>query len=104
MKVDQKAKTIVHVILTEDGIPRWFGPEPVAGSEPLDIEELRPLLPATAPADALAVAWHDRLITHCRVGGLWQPRPPAPGVEADATAPEATTPVEETTPVDSTSA
>ncbi len=62
---------VVHVIFTEDGLPRWFGPEPVKDSEPLDIEELRSLLPADAPDSALAACWQGILITHRKVGGTW---------------------------------
>ena len=69
-----KPKAVVHVIFTEAGIPRWFGPEPVRGSEALDLEELRPLLPDGAAADGLAVQWRDILITHCRIEGRWSLR------------------------------
>lgn len=73
---------VVHVIFTEDGLPRWFGPEPVKDSVPLDLRELSPLLPADAPETALASAWQGILITHRRVGGTWMLR------EVVATAPE----------------
>lgn len=69
-----KPKAVVHVIFTEAGIPRWFGPEPVPGSEVLDLEELRVLLPDGAAADGLAVQWRDILITHCRIEGRWSLR------------------------------
>ena len=69
-----KPKAVVHVIFTEAGIPRWFGPEPVSGSEALDLEELRPFLPDGAAADGLAVLWRDILITHCRIEGRWSLR------------------------------
>ena len=68
-----KPRAVVHVIFTETGVPRWFGPEPVSGSEVLDLEELRPLLPDGA-ADGLAVLWRDILITHCRIEGRWSLR------------------------------
>lgn len=64
-------KPVVYVIYTEDGLPRWFGPEPVTGSTPLDLEELRPLLPADAPESALAAACQWLLITHRKVDGTW---------------------------------
>lgn len=69
-----KPKAVVHVIFTEAGVPRWFGPQPVPGSEELDLEELRPLLPDGAAADGLAVQWRDILITHCRIKGRWSLR------------------------------
>lgn len=69
-----KPKAVVHVIFTEAGIPRWFGPEPVPGSEALDLEDLRSLLPEGAVADGLAVLWRDILITHCRIEGCWSLR------------------------------
>jgi len=96
---------VVHVIFTEDGIPRWFGPEPVKGSEPLDMERLRHLLPDDAPENALAASWQGILITHRRVGGTWVLREvavalaegpeaaeladPVPAPDADPVAPDA---------------
>ena len=65
---------VVHVIFTEDGLPRWFGPEPVKDSARLDLEDLRALLPADAPESALASSWQGFLITHRKVGGMWVPR------------------------------
>lgn len=73
---------VVHVIFTEDGLPRWFGPEPVKESVPLDLRELCPLLPADAPETALASSWQAILITHRKVGGKWMLR------EVDVTTPE----------------
>jgi hypothetical protein len=73
---------VVHVIFTKDGLPRWFGPEPVKESVPLDLSELCPLLPADAPETALASSWQDILITHRRVDGKWMLR------EGVATTPE----------------
>ena len=65
------SQPVVHVIFSKDGLPRWFGPEPVKDSEPLDLEELRSLLAADAPETALAACWQGILITHRRVGGAW---------------------------------
>ena len=73
-----KAKAIVHVIFTATGIPRWFGPEAVPGSEPLDLEDLRPLLPEGTAEDGLAALWRDILITHRRIEGRWSVRVPEP--------------------------
>lgn len=64
----------IYAIFTEDGLPRWFGPEPVKDSEPLNLEELRPLLAADASEGALAASWQGILITHRRVGGKWMLR------------------------------
>ena len=64
-------QSVVHVIFTADGLPRWFGREPVKGSEPLDLGELGLLLPADAPETALAACWQGILITHRKVGGAW---------------------------------
>ena len=79
---------VVHVIFTEDGLPRWFGPDPVKDSAPLDLEELRHLLATDAPEHALAASWQSVLITHRRVGGLWVLR------EVGAVAAEILDPVE----------
>jgi hypothetical protein len=64
----------VHVIFTEDGIPRWFGTDPVKDSVPLDLRELCPLLPADATEKVLASSWKGILITHRKAGGEWVPR------------------------------
>jgi hypothetical protein len=64
-------QSVVHVIFTEDGIPGWFGPEPVKDSEPLDLEELRCLISSEAPDSVLAACWQGILITHRKVGGTW---------------------------------
>lgn len=80
---------VVHVIFTEDGLPRWFGPEPVKESVPLDLRELLSLLPADAPDNALLSSWQGILITHRKVGGKWVLR------EVVATAPESPGPVVE---------
>lgn len=64
----------MQVIFTEDGTPGWFGPEPVAGSEALDLKELRALLPDAAPEGGLNAALRDVLVTHRRVNGKWLPR------------------------------
>jgi len=71
MNIPGRGLPAVHVIFTEDDLPRWFGPEPVQDSKPLDLEELRHLLPAAAPENALAASWQGILITHRRVGGIW---------------------------------
>jgi hypothetical protein len=95
----------IHVIFTDTGIPRWFGPEPVAGSTMIDPEELRPLLPEGAPAGGSEVFWREILISHWRVDGHWMPRPVAPP-EADP-AParvEADPPLADPEPVEETGA
>ena len=75
MKPDEIQASMVHVIFTPEGLPRWFGPVPVPGSEPLDLQELVPLLPEGSAADLVQVLWRDLLIGHCRVDGRWQVRP-----------------------------
>ena len=68
------SQLVVHVIFTEDGIPRWFGTDPVKDSVPLDLRELRPLLPADATETALAASWKGVLISHRKAGEQWVPR------------------------------
>ncbi len=86
MSGSQKTIGQVHVIFTEEGIPGWFGREPVPGSTPLDLEELRPLLPVGAADTALLTLWRNLLITHCRIDGRWSPRVPAEEQKADGEA------------------
>jgi hypothetical protein len=95
-----RAADLVHVIFTDTGIPSWFGPEPVAGSEPVALEDLRPLLPEGVARDGLAVLWRDILIRHCRLEGRWYPRLPeieASGAVSDMAAGDAV-PAEEENP------
>jgi hypothetical protein len=93
-----KPKAVVHVIFTEAGIPRWFGPEPVSGSEALDLEELRPFLPDGAAADGLAVLWRDILITHCRIEGRWSLREAVAAAESGGDQPAETVAAPEPAP------
>lgn len=74
MGLSGKARKLIYVIFTESGIPGWFGPEPVAGSEPLDLEELAPLLPDGALASGQEALWRDVLAGHFRQDGRWLPR------------------------------
>lgn len=72
----------MHVIFTPEGIPGWFGPEPVAGSEPFDTEELRGLLPEGAGPEVLQALVKDLLATHMRQKGRWLPRGATSSAEA----------------------
>lgn len=73
----------MHVIFTEDGIPGWFGPDPVAGSEALDLDELRGLLPEGAGPEVLQAMARQLLASHMRQGGHWIPRPARPSAEVE---------------------
>ena len=64
----------IYVIFSEDGVPGWFGPEPVEGSEPLDLAELAPLLPEGALEAGQEALWRDVLAGHFRKDGRWLPR------------------------------
>lgn len=82
----------VHVIFDEGGRPAWFGPAPVAGSEPIDLAELMPHVPAGLRGETSWPIWRDILISHCRIDGRWAPRArpdPVGATEPAPTDPEA---------------
>lgn len=69
----------VYVIYTPEGIPRWFGPQPVAGCVKLDMTELVPLLAEGVGPEALATLHATILTTHRRLpDGTWVMRDPPP--------------------------
>lgn len=80
----------VHVIFDAEGVPAWFGPAPVSGSERLDPADLAELLPAGAGPTPGWPVWRDILISHCRVAGRWQPKPPPMLLERADVLPENT--------------
>ena len=69
-------QALVHVIFAEGGIPAWFGPDPTAGSEPIDLVDLRQFVPDGVSDLANTSVWRQFLITHCRIDGEWLPRAP----------------------------
>lgn len=75
MSPSQTKQTQIHVIFADGGIPAWFGPEPVPGSEPLTLAELRPLLPDGVDGFETPAVWRALLIRHCRIDGVWRLRP-----------------------------
>ena len=76
-----------HAIFTEDGIPRWFGAEPVKGSVPLDPKEFLSLLGEGLTEDQTWARCVAILVTHRRLpGGNWVPREPVPPPTPEETA------------------
>lgn len=63
----------MHVIFTPDGLPGWFGPEPVKGSVPLDMAGL---------SEGVDLAFF--LAANRLVDGKWLPREPVKAHEPTA--------------------
>ena len=100
MKATTKPAPVVHVIFTIEGIPGWFGPEAVPGSEAIYPDELAPYLPEGVPPESLAAHCRAFLVSHIRLDGQWLPRPPDLGYAAPEAAVSEEVTIEEAAVVD----